>query len=127
MNGSGNLENILGVPKNTPSLTYKQTVNFACNSHYRRGYWMEGRVGRLQEKGDFQIGYTHLFIEREAVLSNFNYSDIRQGSNVTQHRIDSFYQLERNVQLGFAALIGRPLGTTEPWLTRLQFDAIYIF
>jgi len=61
------------------------------------------------------------------VLSNFNYSDIRQGSNVTQHRFDSFYQFDKNVQLGFTALIGRPLGTTEPWLTRLQFDAIYIF
>jgi hypothetical protein len=122
-----NLANILAVPKNTASLTYKQTVNFPCNSHYRRGYWMEGRVGRLQEKGDFQIGYTHIYIEREAVLSNLNYSDIRQGSNVTQHRIDSFYQFDRNVQLGFTALIGRPLGTTEPWLTRLQFDAIYIF
>jgi hypothetical protein len=24
-------------------------------------------------------------------------------------------------------LIGRPLGSTEPWLTRLQFDTIYIF
>jgi len=123
----GNLANILPAPKNTPTLTYKQTVNFTCNSHYRRGYWAEARVGRLQQKGDFQIGYTRIYIEREAVLSNFNYSDIRQGSNVTQHRFDSFYQFDKNVQLGFTALIGRPLGTTEPWLTRLQFDAIYIF
>jgi Putative porin len=123
----GNLANILAAPKNTASLTYKQTVNFTCDSHYRRGYWAEARVGRLQQKGDFQIGYTRIYIEREAVLSNFDYSDIRQGSNVTQHRIDSFYQFDKNVQLGFTALIGRPLGTTEPWLTRLQFDAIYIF
>lgn len=122
-----NLANILAVPKNTASLTYKQTVNFACNSHYRRGYWGEARVGRLQEKGDFQIGYTRIYIEREAVLSNLDYSEIRQGSNVTEHRIDTFYQFDKNVQLGFTALIGRPLGSTEPWLTRLQFDAIYIF
>jgi Putative porin len=123
----GNLANILPVPKNTSSLTYKQTLNFPCNSHYRRGYWGEARVGRLEQKGDFQIGYTRIYIEREAVLSNFDYSDIRQGSNVTEHRIDSFYQFDKNVQLGFTALIGRPLATTEPWLTRLQFDAIYIF
>jgi len=82
---------------------------------------------RLQEKGDFQIGYTRIYIEREAVLGNFNYSELRQGTNVTQHRVDSFYQLDRNVQLGFTALVGRPLASTEPWLTRLQFDAIYIF
>jgi hypothetical protein len=73
------------------------------------------------------LGYARIFIEREAVLSNFNYSEIRQGTNVTEHRFASFYQLDQNVQLGFTALVGRPLGTTEPWLTRLQFDAIYVF
>ena len=123
----GNLANVIPAPANTASLTYTQTKNFNCVSNQRRGYWAEGRVGRLQQKGDWQIGYTRIYIEREAVLSNFNYSDIRQGSNVTQHRIDSFYQLDRSVQLGAAALIGRPLASTEPWLTRLQFDAIYIF
>jgi hypothetical protein len=122
-----NLANIVAVPTNTATQTFKQTLNAPCNSHQRRGYWAEGRIGRLQEKNDFQIGYTRIFIEREAVLGNFNYSEIRQGTNVTQHRFEAFYQLDRSVQLGFAALVGRPLGTTEPWLTRLQFDTIYIF
>ena len=122
-----NLPNIVAVPANTATTTYKQTLNSPCNSHYRRGYWAEGTVGRLQKKGDFQVGYTHIYIEREAVLGNFNYSDIRQGTNVTQHRFIAFYQLDPRVQLGFTALVGRPLGTTEPWLTRLQFDTIYIF
>ncbi|MGH9644788.1 MAG: putative porin [Terriglobales bacterium] len=122
-----NLGNIAPAPANTSTVTYKQTVNSPCISNQRRGYWMEGRVGRLQDKGDMQFGYMHLYIEREAVLGNFNYSDIRQGTNVTQHRFDAFYQFDRNVQLGFTALVGRPLGTTEPWLTRLQFDTIYIF
>jgi hypothetical protein len=123
----GNLANLLPAPSNTSTQTFKQTVNAPCNSHQRRGYWAEGRIGRLQGKGDLQFGYTHIFIEREAVLGNFNYSDIRQGTNVTQHRFDTFYQFDRNVQLGFTALVGRPLATPEPWLTRLQFDTIYIF
>ena len=123
----GNLVNILPPPANSATQTFKQTVNAPCVSNQRRGYWAEGRVGRLQQKGDLQVGYTHLYIEREAVLGNFNYSDIRQGTNVTQHRFDFFYQLDRSVQLGFTALVGRPLATTEPWLTRLQFDTIYIF
>jgi len=122
-----NLRSILPAPANTSSLTFKQTRNAACNSRQRRGYWAEARVGRLQKKGDFQLGYTHIFIEREAVLGNFNYSELRQGTNVTQHRVDWFYQFEQNVQLGFTALIGRPLASPEPWLTRLQFDAVYIF
>lgn len=123
----GNLPNIPAAPSPTATQTYKQTVNAPCNSHQRRGYWAEGRVGRLQEKNDVQFGYTHIYIEREAVLGNFNYSDIRQGSNVTQHRFDTFYQFDRSVQLGFTALVGRPLASKEPWLTRLQFDTIYIF
>jgi len=122
-----NVVNIIPVPSNSSTQTFKQTFNVACNSHQRRGYWAEGRVGRLQEKGDLQIGYTRIYIEREAVLGNFNYSEIRQGTNVTEHRVDAFYQFDRNVQLGFTALVGRPLATTEPWLTRLQFDTVYIF
>jgi len=123
----GNLANIVAVPANTTTQTFKQTLNAPCNSRQRRGYWAEGRVGRLREKGDLQIGYTRIYIEREAVLGNFDYSEIRQGTNVSEHRVDVFYQFDRNVQLGFTALIGRPLGTTEPWLTRLQFDTVYIF
>ena len=122
-----NLANIIATPASTATTTYKQVLNAPCKSNQRRGYWAEGRVGRLQEKGDLQFGYTRIYIEREAVLSNFNYSEIRQGSNVTEHRFDMFYQFDRSVQLGFAALVGRPLASTEPWLTRLQFDSVYIF
>ncbi len=122
-----NLGNILPAPANTSTQTFKQTVNAPCNPHQRRGYWAEGRVGRLQEKGALQLGYTRIYIEREAVLGNFNYSEIRQGTNVTQHRFEAFYQFDRSVQLGFAALVGRPLASTQPWLTRLQFDTSYIF
>jgi hypothetical protein len=123
----GNLPNIVPVPSNTATQTFKQSVNAPCNPHQRRGYWAEGTVGRLQKKGDLQLGYARIFIEREAVLGNFNYSDIRQGTNVSQHRFITFYQFDPSVQLGFTALVGRPLGTTEPWLARLQFDTIYIF
>jgi hypothetical protein len=123
----GNMSQIVPTPSNTATQTYKQSVNAPCNSHQRRGYWAEATVGRLQKKGDLQLGYARIFIEREAVLGNFNYSDIRQGTNVTQHRFTSFYQLDPSVQLGFTALVGRPLGTTEPWLARLQFDTIFIF
>jgi len=127
MGACGNLANIVAAPANTATQSFKQTLNAPCVSNQRRGYWAEGRIGRLQEKHDIQFGYTRMYIEREAVLGNFNYSDIRQGTNVTQHRFDTFYQFDKSVQLGFTALIGRPLATTEPWLTRLQFDTIYIF
>lgn len=123
----GNRSAIVPVPANTSTQTFKQALNVPCNSHQRRGYWAEARVGRLQQKGDLQFGYTRIYIEREAVLGNFNYSELRQGTNVTEHRVDAFYQLDRSVQLGFTGLIGRPLASSEPWLSRLQFDAVYIF
>jgi hypothetical protein len=121
-----------GVPADTPSIHYSQSTNFSCNANQRRGYWGEIQVGRAQKRGDWQFDYTRIVIEREAVLSNFDYSDIRQGSNVSEHRAMVIYQIHRNVQTDFTALIGRPLnfgGTTppQPWLERLQFDLIYTF
>jgi hypothetical protein len=117
-------------PQDTATLVYVQATNFPCKADQRTGYWLEGRVGRLSQKRDWQVGYTRIFIEREAVLSNFDYSELRQGTNVTEHRFDTFYMFQNNLQLGFTALIGKPLGLQglgQPWLTRLQFDAIYIF
>jgi hypothetical protein len=125
-----NVSSIQPKPDNTATLVYTQTTNFPCDPDQRTGYWLEGRVGRLSQKRDWQVGYARIFIEREAVLANFNYSEMRQGTNVTQHRVDAFYMFQNNVQLGFTALIGKPLGLqglNQPWLTRLQFDAIYIF
>jgi putative porin len=127
-----NVDDILAAPVNTATVHYTQTTNFPCNSHQRRGYWGETQVGRGQKKGDWQFDYTRMFIEREAVLSNFDYSDIRQGSNVTEHRAMVIYQLENNVQLSWTGLFGRPLnfGSTAPpedFLKRLQFDVIYTF
>ena len=127
-----NENNILAAPANTASIHYTQSTNFACNARQRKGYWAEAQVGRGQKKGDWQFDYTRIFTEREAVLSNFAYSDIRQGSNVSEHRAMVIYQFENNVQLSFTGLFGRPLnfGSTKPpenWLKRLQFDVIYSF
>ena len=116
---------------NTNSIHYSQATNFPCNSHHRRGYWSEAQVGRGQRRGDWQFDYAWIFIEREAVLSNYNYSEMRQGSNVTEHRAMIIYQVLPNVQTSFTALIGRPLTNStspaQPWLTRLQFDLLYTF
>ena len=127
-----NQANILPVPANTTTATYSQSLNAPCVSRDRRGYWAESRFGRAQENGDWQFAYTRMFIEREAVVTAFNASDIRQGSNVTQHRVEAFYQALNNVQLAFTGFLGRPLNlgkTTPPEdiLQRYQFDVIYKF
>jgi len=118
----------------TTSVTTVTRSGGGCFSRERLGYWLEGLVGRQSEPKDLQFAYTRMFVEREAVMGAFNFSDFRQNSNVSQHRVEVFYQAYKNVQLAFTGLIGRPLnwhvapGTApEPWLKRLQFDVIYKF
>jgi len=127
-----NLANIVPAPAATKTAKFSQSVNAPCVSRDRRGYWGETRFGRVQEKGDWQFAYTRLLIEREAVMGAFNFSDIRQPSNVTQHRAEVLYQAYNNVTLAFTGFLGRPLnwGKTPPpedILQRYQFDVIYKF
>jgi hypothetical protein len=104
-----------------------------CDSRARHGYWLEGRVGRADRKGDWQFGYTRIVIEREANIGAFNYSEIFPANNVEIHRSEIMYQLFRNVTLQLNALIGRPLVTAsspppaQPLWERLQFDVTYKF
>jgi len=128
-----NLGSIAPAPANTATSTFSQSTSAPCVSRERRGYWLEGRVGRLSEAKDIQFSYTRMFIEREAVVGAFNFSDLRQSSNVSQHRVEVFYQAYKNITLGFTGLFGRPLNwhtngaAPEPILKRLQFDVVYKF
>ncbi len=119
----------LATLKKTATITVA-TVNGPCDSHDRRANWVEARFGRQQRRGDWQFAYTHMLIEREAVMSLFDFSDIRQGSNVQQNRVEAYYQANKSVQVGFTGFFGRQLATTnatETELKRLQFDVIYKF
>ena len=127
-----NVGNILASPLNTATTKFTQSENFSCDPRQRRGYWAEAEVGRILQTHDLQFGYTRMFIEREAVLSNLNYNQMYQGSNVTEHRFSVFYTIRSNVILDFIGLFGRPLnfGNTNPpidTLKRLQFDVNYVF
>ena len=127
-----NVGNILPAPANTATTDYTQARNFSCDPRQRRGYWAEAQIGRILQKHDLQFGYTRIFVEREAVLSNLNYNQIYQGSNVTEHRLSVFYTIRSNVILDFIGLFGRPLNFGNPnppidLLKRLQFDVNYVF
>ena len=117
-------------PSAASGATITATTNAPCNPRDRQAYWLEGRIGRAAEQGDWQFAYTRMFIEREAVLGAFNFSDLRQNSSVSQHRVEAFYNFYRNVQLGFTGLFGRPLRASAPAetiLKRFQFDVLYRF
>jgi archaellum component FlaC len=104
----------------------------ACDPHQRHGYWSELKFGQTKNKGDLMLGYTFARIERDAVVAAFNFSDLRQPTNVAEHRIEAYYQAYPHVQIGFTGLIGRQLVsaqslTEERWLKRFQFDTIFGF
>ena len=85
--------NILPVAGEHGHNLFTHSTNFSCDPRQRRGYWAEAEVGRILQKHDLQFGYTRMFIEREAVLSNLNYNQMYQGSNVTEHRFSVFYTI----------------------------------
>jgi hypothetical protein len=104
----------------------------ACNPHERHAYWGELQFGQTKTKGDLRLGYTFMRVERDAVLAAFNFSDLRQPTNVVEHRVEAYYQLFPHVQVGTTGLIGRQIlngqsPTLERWLKRWQFDTIYSF
>jgi hypothetical protein len=103
-----------------------------CDSRQRHGYWGEFKVGQTKNKGDLIAGYTFARIERDAVLAAFNFSDLRQPTNVIEHRVEALYQAYPHVQIGVTGLIGRQIVTAqspteERWLKRWQFDTIFSF
>jgi hypothetical protein len=107
-------------------------VAIACNARDRQGYWAEAQFGQTKQKGDWRFGYTFTRIEREAVVSAFNASDIRQPTNVASNRIEAAYQAYSNVTLALTTYVGRPLITAqtpseERPLKRMQFDFNYKF
>jgi hypothetical protein len=103
-----------------------------CDPHQRHAYWGELKFGQTKNKGDLLLGYTFARIERDSVLSAFNFSDLRQPTNVIEHRVEAYYQAQAHVQLGVTGLIGRQIVTAqspteERWLKRWQFDSIFSF
>jgi len=111
------------------------TVPF-CDPRQRQAFMGEATLGKTQEKGNMRLTYKFARVERDAVMSAFNFSDFRQATNVAQHWIEYFYQTNSNITLGFTGLVGRqlrsPLSATtvvpeERWLKRFQFDIIYKF
>lgn len=113
------------------ALNPAQTIP-ACDKHQRHAHWLEAQFGQTKNPRDVRIGYTFIRIERDAVVSAFNFSDLRQSTNVANHRFEFYYQAYKNITLGMTGFIGRQLVTAqsptlERQLKRFQFDIIYAF
>jgi Putative porin len=134
---------LLNVVRNTQThdvvLAGATGANRVLPNHEDTGLWAEFQVGKSKAAGDVQFGYTYFRIEKDAVLTPFNLSDILQGSDVRVHRLGFTYTVDPRVQLTLTDLISqRPhgllgaFGTTPPGSLnhathRLEFDTVFRF
>jgi len=111
-------------------------------SRQDQAYWLETSIGQQRDKNDLQFGYSFARVEQDALISQFNESDMRAATNVLQHRVFFGWQVQRNVQIALTHWLGRtlnvnlqnaakpaglPAGQQDPWLNRSQFDVVYRF
>lgn len=103
------------------------------------GYWAEIQVGKTRERGDLLFNYTFMRIEKDAVLTPFNFSDILQPSDVRAHRMIFSYTADPRVVLSLTGLVSQrphglagafgttPAGSLNRPTSRLQLDTVFRF
>lgn len=122
-------------------------ANLLLPNHEGQGFWGEFQIGkdvlRLPvdkiARGDVTLNYTFIRIEKDAVLSPFNASDLGQSTDVRVHRFIFGYALDPRVAVSLTGyfttrpngLLGAfaqtPPGSLDRALKRLQFDTILRF
>ncbi|HEY8186006.1 MAG TPA: putative porin [Pyrinomonadaceae bacterium] len=105
----------------------------------KHGFWGEVQVGSSKARGDLLFGYTFLRIQKDAVLTPFNFSDVTQQSDMRGHRLQFTYTADPRVTFTVTGIITeRPNGVLGPFATtppgslnpatkRLQFETVFKF
>ncbi len=113
------------------------------------GIWAEFKFQNLRKTrgndfnapvaGDILLSYTFLNIEKDAVLTPFNWDDLVQPSDVRGHKLFFSYTVDPRVTFNITGIFNKrlngllgPFGTTPPGsldrsVTRLQFDTVFKF
>ena len=104
-----------------------------------QGFWGEVQVGQTKARGDMLFDYTFIRVEKDAVLTPFNWSDITQQSDVRGHRFLFSYAVDPRVTFTVTGIVTeRPNGLLGPFAAtppgsfnratkRLQFDTVLKF
>lgn len=108
-------------------------------NHENQGFWGEVQVGQTRARGDMSFGYTFMRIEKDAVLTPFNFSDVTQQSDMRAHRLAFAYAMDPLVTFSITGIVTQrangllgpflptPPGSLNRATTRLQFDTIFRF
>ncbi len=102
-------------------------------------YWAEFQFGKTQQRGDVSLNYTFARVEKDAVLTPFNFSNFGPQSDSRMHRFVAAYAADPRVVLMLTGIFTqRPNGLLGPFaatppgslnrtLMRLQLDTIFRF
>lgn len=103
------------------------------------GFWAEMQVGRTKQAGDMLFGYTFTRIEKDAVLTPFNFSELAPQSDILAQRFVFAYTIDPHVIFGLTTTINHrlnglngvfgqtPAGSLNRTLIRLQLDTTFRF
>ncbi len=115
------------------------TTEVILPNNENNGLWAEVQVGQTRAKGDMQFGYTFMRIEKDAVLTPFNFSDISQQSDMRGHRFGFSYTADPRVVFTvtgiiterltglFGPFVPTPQGSFNRATKRLQLDTTLRF
>jgi hypothetical protein len=114
-------------------------ADLLLRNNERHGFWAEAQVGSTKARGDVLFDYTFLRIQKDAVLTPFNFSDITQQSDMRGHRFQFSYAADPRVTFSVTGIVTErphgllgpfaptPAGSSNRATTRLQFDTVLKF
>lgn len=128
-------EQNLGANASTGGLSGATAKTTAENKKRDKLIVFDASIGQQKNKGDFQVGYSFIRSEQDAVLASYAESDQFQPTNALNHKLYFNYRMAHNTTLAYTQWIGHYLDfnltpsnfTKNTWLYRGQLDAIYSF
>jgi hypothetical protein len=118
-----------------PEYPFSATADFVVNTRAAtdedRGIWLVGTYGRAAAVKTYAVSHTYARVERDAVLSAFNFSDMGPATNVVMHMTAFSFMPKPRLNLDAIAILTRLLepqpGARNPLLKRIQVDARVTF
>jgi hypothetical protein len=114
-------------------------TDLVLRNNENNGFWGEVQVGSTKTRGDMLFGYTFLRIEKDAVLTPFNFSDVTQQSDMRGHRLQFSYAVDPRVTFTVTDIIvqrpngilgafgATPSGSSNRATSRFQIDTVFRF
>jgi hypothetical protein len=102
-------------------------VNTRAVDDEASGIWLVGSYGRAESLKTYSVSYTFARIERDAVISAFNFSDMGPATNVVMNMASFSFMPINRLNLDATAILTRrlrvPTGDSNALLKRIQIDA----